>query len=507
MVVQDDRAPFGEASCEAELKALKAEYSRLYFEETPFNGAAIQPRTYLIIGRRGSGKTSLAQYFSFQKILKNPISIDVDEPEVFQQVLSDIAARASEVREIAIPRLKKVWEYVIWCIIFEHTREGSAVIEEACDETCRTGGRVSQLINSMIDSLMVLFSATGKNIDTRMHQLLSDERFEAAKAEVLKIAVKRPIIIAIDTLERSDLSNDALMNAMAALVQCAADFNLDFRDRNIHLKVFMSGEVFPHLEEDVIQNPLKSIKSPVYLFWRPRDLLRLISWRWYNYLRETNLLRDESKGEIHWDNYREVLDKMWIPYFGKVITNARGLEEHTFSYVLRHTQMRPRQLILLCNAITERSMKAERFPQCSEEDILVAIKDRETKLANEIISSFGTVYPNVSKIVDALIKMPMLFTGNELDKRAKQSASHWPPGIYSPDNFRRLVAELGIVGLVRRHNEVGYIDADFEYSIEERLPITHRDECVIHPMFYSRFKVEFNSPLRVMPFSTEREER
>src|SRR3712207_2249491 len=109
-------------------------------------------------------------------------------------------------------------------------------------------------------------------------------------------------------------------------------------------------------------------------------------------------------------------------------------------------------------------------------------------------------------IVDALMKMPMLFKGNELDKRASQTAAEWPPGSYSQARFRRLAAELGIVGRVRRHNEEsGYIDADFEYSLRERLPITHRDECVIHPMFYSRFNVEFNSPARVMPFSTERD--
>lgn len=500
--------PFGQADCESELKLLKSKYSKLYFDETPFNSAAIEPETYLIIGRRGSGKTALAQYFSFQKLLENPIYIDVDEPSVYQQVLSDIAARASESREIAIPRLKKVWEYVIWCIIFEHTRTESPIIAEACDETCSTG-RVSHLINTIIDRLLLLLcESEEKVIDARIQELLSDDRLNAARDEVVRIASKRPIIIAIDTLEKYDVGNDALMNAMAALIQCSADFNIDFRDKDIHLKVFMSGEVFPYLEEEVVQNPLKSIKSPVYLLWRPKDLLRLISWRFFNYLHEQAILRDESKGEIRWDNYREVLEKMWIPYFGQSITNARGFKEHTFSYVLRHTQMRPRQLILLCNAIAKRATRANRFPVCSEEDIKFAVKEAETSLASEIINSFSSVYPHVSTIVDALMKIPMVFTGNELDKRASQSASEWSLGNYSPTRFRRLVAELGIVGRVRRHNKgAGYIDADFEYSLRERLPLTHRDECVIHPMFYSRLNVEFNLPVRVMPFSAEREER
>jgi hypothetical protein len=499
------RAPFGQADCESEVKILKSEYSELYFDETPFNTAAIDPQTYLIIGRRGSGKTALAQYFSFQGTFRNPIYIDVDEPAIYQQVLSDIAARASEAREIAIPRLKKVWEYVLWCVIFEHLRGHSSTIAQACDEKC-PAGRPSSLINFIFDRLLVFFhESSGKLIDERIDQILSDETLNLARSEALKLAKINPIIIALDTLEKYDAANNALMNAMAALVQCAAEFNLNFSDEGIHLKVFMSGEVFPLLEEEVIQNPLKSIKEPVYLFWRPKDLLRLISWRFYRYLETHGLLRPESRGAIQWTSHNEVLHKMWRPYFGQYITNARNLREHTFSYVLRHTQMRPRQLILLCNSIADQAVKGGRFPIFSEHDIRAGVKNLEGNLAVEIINSFSSLYPQVSTIVDALMKIPMLFSGNELDKRASQSASEWPPNTYTPAKFRRLVAELGIVGRVMRHNqEAGYIDADFEYSLRTRLPITHRDECVIHPMFYRRFNVEFNCPSRVIPFSTER---
>jgi len=503
------RKPFGQADCESEVKELQDSYSKLYFDETPFNSAAIKPETYLIVGRRGAGKTALSRYFSFQRELRDPLYIDVDEPKEYRKVLSDIASRAAEEREereVAIPRLQKVWEYVIWCVIFEHTRDRSKVIADACDQVCSVSG-VSYLINSIIDRLLsALRDSQDEAMDRRITQLVTDKGVDAARREVLKLASQRPVVAAFDTLEKYDVNSGPLMNAMAALVQCAADFNVNYSRRGIHLKVFMSGEVFPYLEEDVLQNTSKSVKDPVYLFWRPKDLLRLISWRFYHFLKENKQLLEQSKGDIDWTNHHEVLDKMWTPYFGRDVASARGLKEHSFPYVLRHTQMRPRQLILLCNEMAKRSIEGGRFPSFSNEDIVEGVKAGERELAKEIINSFSEVYPNVSMIVDALMKMPMLFKGNELDKRASQTAAEWPPGSYSQARFRRLAAELGIVGRVRRHNEEsGYIDADFEYSLRERLPITHRDECVIHPMFYSRFNVEFNSPARVMPFSTERD--
>jgi hypothetical protein len=197
---------------------------------------------------------------------------------------------------------------------------------------------------------------------------------------------------------------------------------------------------------------------------------------------------------------------MWLPYFGDEITNGRGLRERTFSYVLRHTQLRPRQLILVCNAIAKRA--GQRFPRFSEVDIREAVKEAESDLASEIVNSFHSVYPRVHEIVDALLNMPMVFPGNELDRRAPLSKTAWPDDNYSPAAFRQLVAELGIVGRVSRKNlEDGFIDADFEYSLRDRLRVTHRDQCVIHPMFYKRLNVDINARARVMPFSTDRESR
>src|SRR4029079_7318680 len=166
-----------------------------------------------------------------------------------------------------------------------------------------------------------------------------------------------------------------------------------------------------YLKEQVLRNPSKSIKNPVYLLWRPKDLLRMISWRFFRYLEANKLLRPESKGKIEWENHREVMERMWQPYFGLELTNGRGVRERTFAYVLRHTQMRPRQLILLCNAIAKRAIDGVHFPLVKEEDIRLAVKDAESDLAGEIINSFSSVYPNVSTIVDALVKLPMVFKG------------------------------------------------------------------------------------------------
>jgi hypothetical protein len=494
--------PFGEADCETEVELLKDEYRHLFFSLAPFNADAVEPHTYLIIGRRGSGKTALAQYFSFHFPKSVFIFVhsghDSSVSDAYQDALSAVVRQASESREVAIPRLMKIWEHVFWRVLVRHAVSGDDALQsmDASQRLNWTHG-----LQTVVESFRELLSPSGL-VATHLDRPPSND--EAAQT-VLQIASKRPIILAIDTLERYDIADAGLMNAMAALIQSAYWFNLKYRDRGVHIKIFMSGEVFPYLYEEVIQNSLKTVKHPVHLLWRPKDLMRLVSWRFNRYLDAHNLLLPESRVQIDWTNNRQVYATMWSPYFGATVANARQKEEDTFSYILRHTQMRPRQLILLCNSIAMRAMRGGRFPRFSQEDIRQGIAAMELHLSIEIIGSFGSQHSNVSTIVDALKGMPMLFTGSELDIRAKESASAWPPGTYSQTAFRPLLAELGIVGIVRRHNEqAGYIDADFQYSLERRLTISHRDPCVIHPMFFKRFEIDVNSESRVIPFSTER---
>jgi hypothetical protein len=122
------------------------------------------------------------------------------------------------------------------------------------------------------------------------------------------------------------------------------------------------AEIFPYLKEEVSLNPLKFIHDEIYLQWRPKDLMRLISWRYDRYLKKDNLLIP-SIGKVDWDNHHDVLKEKWEPYWGKKLLTRQGLIEETFPYVLRHTQLRPRQLIVLCNSVARHSQEGETFPK------------------------------------------------------------------------------------------------------------------------------------------------
>ncbi|HEY9643711.1 MAG TPA: hypothetical protein V6C57_24695 [Coleofasciculaceae cyanobacterium] len=497
-------SPFGEADCESEVKLLKQEYSEYFFYETRFNSLALDPNVFLIVGRRGSGKTALSQFFSFQKQLRNTIAIDVDEPVAFEQMLEKVSKLALQSREVAIPKIAKIWDFLIWLIIFRELKDQDIRIRAACIFGDKHG-KVSNFIRHTLSALVNHFLDTEGDLLSELEAILSDERIAAGKAAVLKLAHQKPVIVAIDTLENYAINDDMMMRTTAALIQCSSEFNRDHARNGVHLKVFLMAEVFPYLKEEVILNTLKFVRHEIYLHWRPKDLMRLISWRFHHYLRAVGQLSEES-ANIKWDDYNEVREKMWNPYFGNSLRNNKGLSERSFPYVLRHTQMRPRQLIVLCNTIAARAAREKTFPRFHPETIVKAVAEGECALAEEVFNSYSSVYPKVGRIVEALSGLPMIFKGNELDKRAPLTASEWPAGEYSPLAFRQMIAELGIVGRVRHIDQKsGFVEADFEYSSKTRLPLMVTDYCVVHPMFYQRLNITISHPLRVYPFPEHEE--
>ena len=332
--------PFGEVCFEDELRILKSHYKDYFFSYVPFNETSLDPDTYLIVGRRGAGKSSLAYFFTFQEYLRHARCIDVDEPKAYQDVLPEVASMAADTNAVAIPQIVKMWESVVWSLIFNEYKEESPLIADAC--LFQHGkGSISGFVRTLIKHFASLLT---KNKDGSLadeaENLLASEAVQKAKEAVLPLLKKNPVVVAIDTLEHYDVDNGPMMRATAALIECASNFNAEYSARGIHVKLFLMAEVFPYLLESGVANVLKFVKQEIYMHWRPKDIIRLLCWRFHKYLHERGKLGDIPAEGITWDKFEDVYRRIWRPFFGETISNGNGHPERSFPYLLRHTQNR-----------------------------------------------------------------------------------------------------------------------------------------------------------------------
>ena len=288
--------------------------------------------------------------------------------------------------------------------------------------------------------LLDLQEGEGATAADRLQAFFTDPLFEDAREGVLAVARSQLVIVAGDTLEKYDLTNDPLMSLTAALVECASNFNIVHAHNGVHIKAFLSAEIFPHIKESAVSNTSKFIRNELYLTWRPKDLMLLVCWRLDSFLTHRELLPDGYDPDSDWRNFGDVHAKRWVPYFGESLKNEFGKQERTFPYVLRHIEMWPGQLVILCNQIARLAFCAKRFPRMGE-FVVEAIRSAQRRLADEVLNSYSEIHPNVALIIDALRGLPMRFQGNLLDKVARKTASEWQ-GNYSPANFKRLVPNL-----------------------------------------------------------------
>lgn len=493
--------PFGAESCEKERAQVGSAYSEYYFRYTPFNDIAMNPDHYLFIGRRGAGKTSLAHYFTFQNSIRNAHCIDVDEPKIYADVLNRVSRLAGGTTIAANSRIVAIWEYVLWNLIIAEYGKHDESLKSASAIVGPSHGWCSLIKKLLLSLLNKYFDDSTGELSGHLEDLLLAPHFKDAQSKVLRLAATKPIIVAIDSLEKYAINDDPMMRSTAALIEATSNLHSAYVRYGIHVKVFVSAEIYPHIADSVISNYSKYIQNPVHLHWRPKDLVRLVCWRLNEFFRLQEEHKSFYKPSINWESPRDVVTGVWNPLFGTHVVNGRGRSEPTIGYVLRHSQLRPRQLVLFCNLVADES---PRFPIIDQSDLVRAIKRQERELATEVLNSYSEIYPNIARIVTALHTCPAKFPARALDKLAPTTASQWPAGDYSPFRFRELLAELGILGRIREvrngRDGMAYVDADFEYAVQDRLSIADSDECVIHPMFFEKLRVDTHAKIIVYPF-------
>ncbi|MBC8173187.1 MAG: hypothetical protein H7X71_04700 [Chitinophagales bacterium] len=499
--------PFGEVSFEIEETKLGALWETYFFEHTNFVDEALDPETYLIIGRRGSGKSTLCEYFSHQNKIKNSRCLHVGKAESYHLELFNVAKKLDCTSELATQKLAEIWEYSLWQLIFKELTktnpEFKAMLETSTDNYKQnaTPGNIFKLILKGVLNKHLM--TTGSEVVDSFGTKKTGKKLQTYIDKALAIFKKNPIILIVDSREQYDKNNDPEMWIISALVQSASNFNVKYAGRGMHIKVCVADEIFPYLEETFITNTLKYIRNPLYLYWRPKDLVRLICWRYFKYLKIYNKI-NYTESQIDWDSFKDIYEKIWVPYFGEYIINRRGVKEKTLPYILRHTHLRPRQLIIICNRIAKIARQKKTFPVLKEEAIREGVLHAELELANELINSYKNIYPHGGDIISALEGMPMEFKGSELNKAAPRTASQWLPGEYNPYEFKKFLIELGVVGRKRdkTDDQSKIIQADFEFAMRGRVMVTEKDTCVIHPMFYSKLNINKTNPVDycVYPF-------
>ncbi|WP_395777604.1 P-loop ATPase, Sll1717 family [Aquidulcibacter sp.] len=447
----------------------------------------------IIVGRKGAGKTSIVQ--NTKKIDQHDFVILIDTPEFISFVISTLFP-TGQYSNVMVENTTKIWEMLLDAILMSEVAGQTKlplpnIRAFLASSSLPVGGFSKSVLKALREIAAQKFETTGGLILNTMLHLFdgqSSKYPEALKELDLYLTSNRKTAVAIlDTVEEYFFADDKWKAAYKGLLKCAGNYG----NYNRQIRVCIPSEYYYDFRK-ISTNIAKDFGNNMLLQWLPKELCGIIAWRYWIFC---SLYRPESLtkfGDIDLSNPQKVREIV-VSFLGRMIRNGIDVEESLLSYIMRHTQLLPRQIILILNAIFGQEDNFRRdWSEVSDDEIVDKVKDVEKGIAEQICSAFEVKYPLLEKFCSAVIvNLPRTFTDGTLRSVFnKFGRKHAEKIGMEYEEFKVMLVEVGAIGQV--YKEEGSIaSSEFEYSMVGRLHLGPDEKLCLHPVFSGCFPCHF----------------
>ena len=466
------------------MRALFDTENRIYRE------LARQPS--LIVGRKGAGKTAFLRSVQLDERYKIVAEIKTHEAFLYVvQSIEQIAGNLPFVESVA-----EIWDTVFWTAIFseltktefDHNDETPIITKYLDGLGIKKRTTADTVIKEIINTISERSKGSAMLTAAVISKLaFNDVSFVEAKdaAERLLKNNKVRAVVLMDSMEDFPLEQHNVARALAGLLKTIGQFSDNSGLAEIRFCV--PAEMW-HSFYELSSNPLKDFEHHVTIHWHAGELIRICANRLATYLA---IHEPQLYDFLGIDSYNLNFRKDAILFFKGImpdtITNGLGMNEDTIAYILRHTQLLPRQLFTyLVNIISKNSRSGGDISNIKEAAIKEGVFGSEVDISNEIFSAYYFLYPCLRKVCEKCIPyLTFEFSVGHLhqvfNRHGKAISRH-----EDFDDFLRMLIEVGVVGRVINRTD-RYIEGMFEYTVPHKLVVSTEDTLCLHPAFCQVF--------------------
>jgi hypothetical protein len=498
--------PLGPFRHERIIRRAEDEKSTLLLSQVDLFDEVLARGSPLIMGRRGSGKTAIVNallaasgnhdYFSGRRNrggdskdfyafvnswdhlaemvekVGNDIRHSMGDDTDWSAVLAETAARH--------------WSGRFWQEIFRQVYYQSRQGDDPRD------------LSSQLRSVIKYF--TGADFLPRSAALNSENIHEATRKlrkEVLEYLQREnaSCYIVIDSLEEYPVQSPMFRKVLAGFLKCVNEF----ADDNPRCKIIccIPEEIEPILRE-YSSNKIKDLTTAASvsrLRWRPFDLLRIVAERYRRFL----LLQISDDLDFISEirglklSTRSELGKFFEMVMPKYIVNRFGQKEDSLAYIVRHSQLLPREFILIFSrAIVNSHAQKGSWRYIEPEVIVNSVEEQEPELVDQVMGPYGSLYPALIREAKAVVsELRPIFKKSDMDRlggRLETAARH---ELYSSP--WEVLYEMGVIGYLEDHDlaqkHAFYEYGRFQYNSKSGISFAKDRRYCIHPIFSGTWKV------------------
>ncbi len=461
---------------------------------------AIDAGAPFVVGRKGAGKTA----FVNAPILDPSIDVvRLPKADVYQSVFDLIRRLSDRNSTVLVEHSEKLWSSLVWSAVLwklaktsEHRETAQTIVDDfvlgigedriVVDEEAMIAKFVKRLSVLVDDNRSI--GGLGHLLNSmKANGIELPDAIDAGR-ELLRARARR-IVVIMDSLERypADLPvmsyDSPEKTAFEGLFRFIGQHG-GRTERTFSLRFAFPAELW-HLLKEASSNHAKDFDRRVVAHWSARELItmagnRLAAFMYINGYRHVEPF-DFQPGHSHL-GYDDSL-KVLLSVLPVETRNGLGGPESTIGYLLRHTQLLPRHLILLLNEVLS-SHLADSGDMVATATIVNGVRHAEERIKSDILSAYARVHPEAGHICERMIpNLPLVFTSGEAHRQYVQTgvrkATH---GLEFSEALRSLV-EVGAVGRVIDNSQSRYVIGEFEYTRPGQLSLGADERLCLHPIF------------------------
>lgn len=483
----------------------KDHYSNFLVFRTGVFDDIIKSRRPLITGRRGSGKTAAVnalvtsayegQYsWGTKKVpsdTKNTI-VFIDSWKALDVLVERVTVDIGAVNgpnldwlSISPEQCARYWRKHLWNAIFEQIYED------------RILGRSSRLIERhLIDVEKYITGRDFIRANSRIDEETFSQNFKVVQDSVLAYLSRTSTtcIVIIDSLDQYPFTSVRFERVISGLFRCINQFADMFAGcfaycclpEELEPTII---EYYPNLYKDGTES-----SSLSRLRWRPVDLMRIVAKRFRAFLEANHSTLNPSDRDFYAQFMTTNLDdRPGLNFFFEsllpsVIQNRMGCEEPTLAYILRHTQLLPREFLSIFSRILVNcNRRSHVWTAIQQTDIIGAINREEVYLSENLLQPFRVIKPSIMRDIKGVVlqaELKPVFTGVEaacfksLTKTIGDWGSHPLEALF----------HMGVVGYIDDADNVGnqsdyYIFARFHFNSTSSIAPSKSGRYCFHPLY------------------------
>ncbi|HET9207302.1 MAG TPA: hypothetical protein VFO28_13755 [Burkholderiaceae bacterium] len=446
-------------------------------------------RPSVVVGRRGSGKTSYLRKLGLNT--PHALFIEIRTEKTFNLILGAIH---NVIRDaISVEAVTLVWEGIVWnCLLWQLHRSGRPRLDRqfVVEHLKRLEITDCKHLDDVMGTLSAMFERvareTGGFALDRIADLLRGGQFERLKALATSDleSTDEVALIVIDSLDDYPVRVEDFKKSLAGLLKCAGEFNAVVR--HFEIRMCLPSELYTEFLEKVSTNTTKDFSNQLIVRWQVGELLLAACRRLMVYLMlfhpgAYDVVRGNPLGT------RRDANEFIETIFPKQVTNLNGYPEDTILYLLRHTQLLPRQLFILLGEVLKLSRAGQPFVPgtnllVSQDAIRLGIRDTEGRITDEIFSAFRNRYPEAKEACMSILpSLNKVFEAQKFAIAVKKYCEEFGRQ-HRPATLRRMLIEIGACGKVTKGSS-SYVHGSFEYTMTSQLPVGPDDRLCVHPLF------------------------